>query len=77
MTIFLEESILATFGNLSTVYSSGHSLFYPDFAVDESRLRQWKAFLTRNHLDKNLDFPKVIGKISSVLIPIWERMSPS
>lgn len=72
----LEESIRATFRNRNTVYSPGHSLFALDFAIDEARQRQWKAFLTRNHLEINLDFPKVIGKISSVVFPIWQRMSP-
>jgi predicted nucleotidyltransferase component of viral defense system len=71
----LEESIRATFENRNTVYSPSHSLFNPDFAVDEGRQRLWKAFLTRNHLDTSLDFPKVIGRISNVLFPIWERMS--
>lgn len=74
---FLEESIRSTFRNRNTVYSPGHSLFAPDFAFDEARQRQWKAFLTRNHLKTSLDFPIVIGKISSVLFPIWQRMSPA
>ena len=72
----LEESIRETFRNRNTVYSPGHSLFVRDFVVDEARQRQWRVFLTRNRLDSNLSFPTVISKISSILFPIWQHMSP-
>jgi len=71
----LEESIRETFRNRNTGYSPDHSLFTPGFALNETRQRQWKAFLSRNHLDAGLDFPSVIGKIHTVLTPIWKRMA--
>lgn len=73
----LEESIRETFRNRKTVYSPDHSLFTRGFFLDEARQRQWKAFLTRNHLDTSLDFTTVISKISSILLPIWNRMAPA
>lgn len=72
----LEESIHETFRNRNTVYTPDHSLFTSGFSLDEARQRMWRAFLTRNHLDTNLDFPTVINKISSILLPIWNRMAP-
>lgn len=70
------KSIRETFRNRSTTYSPGHSLFAPDFAVDETRQRQWKAFLKRNLLEASLDFSTVMNEINRILFPIWERMSP-
>ncbi|MEI7501472.1 MAG: nucleotidyl transferase AbiEii/AbiGii toxin family protein [Bacteroidota bacterium] len=71
----LEEAINEIFRNRNTKFSANHALFSADFPVDANRQRQWKAFLTRNHLDQSIGFPSVIYKIHSSLFPIWERLS--
>lgn len=73
----LEESIRETFRNRNTVYTPDHSLFTRGFSLDEYRQKQWRAFLTRNNLDTTLDFTTVISKISSMLLPVWNRMAPA
>jgi len=72
----LEESIRETFQNRNTGYSPDHVLFSSNFTMDGIRQRQWRAFLSRNNLDDSLDFQTVIGKITSVLYPIYQQMAP-
>ena len=59
----LIQAIRATFHNRSTKYTQDHSLFSPEFASDPKRIIQWKAFLTKSHLDQDLDFRLVVELI--------------
>jgi len=70
----LAEAIQATFRNRETMYTPEHALFSPSFPVDPIRLRQWKVFLTKNHLDQSIDFDEVISQIKRRLVPIWEDL---
>lgn len=71
----LEEAIRETFRNRNTIYTPDHALFSDNFPTDINRLRQWKVFLGKNHLDQAIDFNDVISKIRKFLFPIWERLS--
>ncbi len=73
----LEESVRETFRNRNTSYSPDHSLFTSGFAFDEARMRQWRAFLTRNHLDTALEFSTIMEVITRELYPIWQRLAPA
>ncbi len=70
----LSESVKATFTNRKTAYAPGHALFSPSFATDAGRIRQWKAFLKKNHLDAGLEFETVVGEIVYSLSGIWESL---
>ena len=71
----LEEAIRETFLNRSTAYTSDHALFSDSFPIDANRLRQWKVFLVKNHLDQTIVFNEVTRIIREFLFPIWERLS--
>jgi predicted nucleotidyltransferase component of viral defense system len=70
----LEEAIRETFHNRNTIYTPEHAIFSAIFPADVNRLRQWKVFLSKNHLDQSIDFNEVIGRIGKFLLPIWERL---
>jgi predicted nucleotidyltransferase component of viral defense system len=70
----LANAIHETFRHRNTTYTMNHALFSPDFHNDPNRLRQWKSFLNRNHLDQDLDFRVVIEVIVNSLSSIWERI---
>jgi hypothetical protein len=70
----LAESVKATFSNRKTGYTPGHALFSPSFATDAGRIRQWKTFLKKNHLDAGLEFERVVEKIINSLSTIWESL---
>jgi predicted nucleotidyltransferase component of viral defense system len=70
----LTNAIHETFRNRNTTYTLNHALFSPAFPNDPNRLRQWKSFLNRNHLDQDLDFRVVIEIIVNSLSPIWEQI---
>ncbi len=70
----LEKAIRETFRKRNTIFNPDHALFSNTFPTDVNRQRQWKVFLVKNHLDQNIEFPEVIGKISASLFPIWKRL---
>jgi predicted nucleotidyltransferase component of viral defense system len=70
----LAEAIKATFVNRKTRFTPDHSLFSPAFYMDANRLLQWKAFLRKNHLDLNIEFPSIMEIIVNSLFPIWESL---
>jgi predicted nucleotidyltransferase component of viral defense system len=70
----LAEAIHETFRNRNTNFTPNHALFSPTFPTDPSRLRQWKAFLSKSHLDQNLEFIQVLSEIKKCLFPIWEKL---
>jgi hypothetical protein len=59
----LDAAIRETFRNRNTHYSSDHALFSASFTDNAARIRQWKAFLSKNHLDTNLEFSSVVDEI--------------
>ena len=71
----LEEAVFETFRNRETMYTPDHALFSTSFPIDPNRVRQWKIFLTKNHLDQSIDLAEVTGKIKSWLFPIWEKFA--
>jgi hypothetical protein len=70
----LSESVKATFANRKKGYAPGHALFSPSFVTDAGRVRQWKTFLKKNHLDASLEFDKVVREIVNSLSGIWESL---
>ena len=70
----LAEAIRETFRNRNTHHTLNHALFSSTFPTDPNRLRQWKAFLSKNHLDQNLEFINVLSKIKNWLFPMWEKL---
>jgi predicted nucleotidyltransferase component of viral defense system len=70
----LSESVKATFANRKTGYTHEHALFSPSFSSDEGRIRQWKTFLKKNHLDTGLEFERVMEEIVNSLSNIWESL---
>ena len=70
----LAEAIRETFRNRNTHYTPDHALFSSTFPTDSNRLRQWKAFLLKNHLDHKLEFTQVLSEIIKLLFPIWEKL---
>ncbi len=73
----LEKAIHVTFRNRSTFFIPDHALFSSSFATDPGRMRQWKAFLTKSHLDVTLDFVDVLDVIRDRLLPVWNRLQLS
>ncbi len=70
----LASSIIATFLNRGTGYIENHPLFKPEFAQDKSRLVQWKAVITKQQKNLDLDFEHVMKTIVERLQPIFEQL---
>lgn len=74
----LYEAVFETFQRRGTVLEKEHSLFSEEFALDESRIRQWNTFLRRTGINETLDFKIVLEDIVVFLEPVyqcilWER----
>ncbi|WP_340436105.1 hypothetical protein [Ureibacillus thermosphaericus] len=63
-----------TFQRRGTHLEKEHPVFSPSFAEDESRNKQWKAFLRRIGLKENLEFPFVMERIRDFLFPIYDSI---
>ena len=70
----LWEAIFETFQRRGTHLEKGHPVFSPSFAEDESRNKQWKAFLQRTGIKEDLQFPFVMEKIRDFLFPIYDSI---
>jgi len=70
----LWEAIFETFQRRGTNLEKEHPVFSPSFAEDETRIKQWKAFLRRIGLKENLEFPFVMERIRDFLFPIYDSI---
>ena len=66
----LLEAITATFARRETVLSRREAVFSEEFKNDESKQKQWTAFLRKHHLNEEPMFQKVIDKLEGFLEPI-------
>ena len=48
-------------------------LFTEDFAVDTSRLQQWKLFLKKIQLKNDIDFKDVMAVVIIRLKPLYDK----
>ncbi|MEK6455920.1 nucleotidyl transferase AbiEii/AbiGii toxin family protein [Caldifermentibacillus hisashii] len=70
----LWEAIFETFQRRGTHLEKEHPVFSPSFAEDESRNKQWKAFLQRTGIKEDLQFPFVMEKIRDFLFPVYDSI---
>ncbi|MED4301584.1 nucleotidyl transferase AbiEii/AbiGii toxin family protein [Geobacillus stearothermophilus] len=70
----LWEAIFETFQRRRTNLEKEHPVFSPSFAEDESRNKQWKAFLQRTDIKEDLQFPFVMEKIRDFLFPVYDSI---
>ena len=70
----LYEAVFETFQRRGTIVEKVHPLFTKEFAFDENRIRQWKAFLKRTGMNQALDFKEVLGNIVTFLEPIYQNV---
>ncbi|WMJ16508.1 nucleotidyl transferase AbiEii/AbiGii toxin family protein [Geobacillus proteiniphilus] len=70
----LWEAIFETFQRRRTNLEKEHPVFSPSFAEDESRNKQWKAFLQRTGIKEDLQFPFVMEKIRDFLFPVYDSI---
>ncbi|MGG1558948.1 nucleotidyl transferase AbiEii/AbiGii toxin family protein [Geobacillus thermoleovorans] len=70
----LWEAIFETFQRRGTNLEKEHPVFSPSFAEDESRSKQWKAFLQRTGIKEDLQFPFVMEKIRDFLFPVYDSI---
>ncbi|KJE27625.1 hypothetical protein LG52_3274 [Geobacillus kaustophilus] len=70
----LWEAIFETFQRRGTNLEKEHPVFSPSFAEDESRNKQWKAFLQRTGIKEDLQFPFVMEKIRDFLLPVYDSI---
>ncbi|ADU95652.1 nucleotidyl transferase AbiEii/AbiGii toxin family protein [Geobacillus sp. Y412MC52] len=70
----LWEAIFETFQRRRTNLEKEHPVFSSSFAEDESRNKQWKAFLQRTGIKEDLQFPFVMEKIRDFLFPVYDSI---
>jgi len=70
----LERAIHQTFKRRGTSTPYDHSLFLPDFYLDENRITRWKAWLRKAQLDRELAFSEVMKLITSRLEPFYRKL---
>lgn len=67
----LSEAIKTTFGNRQTSLPFGlPSALTAQFANDDTKINQWKAFLRKNRLDVENDLTEIVQSISEFLMPV-------
>lgn len=70
----LRQAIRTTFEHRGTPIVSNHVIFSNEFKEDRERKKQWKNFLSRVHLDSNIEFPTVMALIQQKLEPIYSAL---
>lgn len=70
----LFEAVFETFQRRGTVLEKEHPLFQTEFAEDDSRTRQWIAFLRRTGIEEQLSFKDVMSCIIDFLEPIYQSI---
>ena len=71
----LEMAIKTTFKQRKTGFTENHELFSTGFAADSGRVKQWQAFLKKIDQTETINFADVIGRITSIIKPIWLSLS--
>lgn len=69
----LYEAIKATFENRHLEHKYNLQLFTEDFAVDTSRLQQWKLFLKKIQWKNDIDFKDVMAVVIIRLKPLYDK----
>lgn len=73
--VMLRQAIINTFTWRQTVAQLAHPLFTDEFATDQRRTGQWKAFLRKSGLDTRLEFILVMETIIRKLLPIYQQFA--
>lgn len=70
----LQIAITQTCKNRGTILPENHPLFTKEFAGDNTRNIQWKAFLKKANLDQSISFEEVMDLIGKELKPIYKEI---
>jgi predicted nucleotidyltransferase component of viral defense system len=70
----LYEAVFETFQHRSTVLEKEHPLFQAKFADDDSRIRQWMAFMRRLGIEEQLAFYDVMTYLVEFLEPVYQSL---
>jgi len=75
----LSEAVFATFQKRATAFTEAHTLFSEDFALNEKRQQQWKAFLMQldrqGALAASVALPDALALIKDKLYPIYAQLT--
>lgn len=70
----LKNAVANTFAKRKTKRTENHVVFTERFYQEEKRVIQWKAFLRKSKLDKELEFSKVMKYIKLTMLPIYQEL---
>ncbi|WP_151736781.1 nucleotidyl transferase AbiEii/AbiGii toxin family protein ['Paenibacillus yunnanensis' Narsing Rao et al. 2020] len=70
----LYEAVFETFQRRGTVLEKEHPLFLAKFADDESRTKQWMAFMRRLGIEEPLAFQDVMNCLVNFLEPLYQSL---
>ena len=69
----LYEAIKATFDNRQLEQKDNLQLFTDEFAIDASRVQQWKLFLKKIQWKNGIDFKDVMTIVIVRLKPLYDK----
>lgn len=70
----LYEAVFETFQRRGTVLEKEHPLFQSTFADDDSRIRQWLAFMRRLGIEEALAFQDIMKCLVDFLEPLYQSL---
>lgn len=70
----LYEAVYETFQRRGTILEKDHPLFQTTFADDDSRLKQWLAFINRLGIEEPLTFQDLMKCLVDFLEPIYQSL---
>lgn len=70
----LYGAVLETFHRRGTIVEKVHPLFQAEFAVDDSRTKQWIAFIRRLAMAEQLSFRDVMTGVVQFLEPVYQSI---
>ncbi|MNO23417.1 hypothetical protein D3C76_132200 [compost metagenome] len=70
----LYEAVFETFQRRGTVLEKEHPLFQSTFADDDSRIRQWLAFMRRLGIEEPLTFQDMMICLVDFLEPLYQSL---
>ena len=71
--LILQEAVDATFKRRDTSLEQAKDIYSDSFKSDESKVSQWKAFLSKNDLTIDLSFAEAIEEIQQFMEPIHNK----
>ncbi len=71
---YLKKAIAQTINTRETIMPDDHPIFTKNFATDNMRNIQWKAFLKKANLDQSILFEEVMSVIKEELKPIYNEI---